>query len=326
MAILNPHDRLFHFTFRNPRHVACWLRHVLPAKVVAAIAWGTLALSSERIVAMQLRSHLPDLVYTARLVGSDEIVLLILEHKAHYDPALRSQVLRYVVHLRRAATKRGQPEPWVVPVVLHHGDEPFRSGTAPRGSHQAAFAAWQPHLRFVVDDLFGRSEAELRRPGLTALAQLTLLALACARRLEGSAMLAAIDRWGDLLRAVEHDDGPPGGDDALSAFGWYLLEATDVSPEDLHMALSKNLDQPNDAIMTTAQRLRLEGHSQGRTQGLTEGLTQGQVHILLRQLTKRFGPLSPELAHRVHGASQPQLDTWTDRVLDAKTLAEVFAD
>lgn len=69
--------------------------------------------------------------------------------------------------------------------------------------------------------------------------------------------------------------------------------------------------------MTTAQRLRREG--------LEQGLTQGQAQTLIRQLTRRFGPLPPDLLLRLQTATQADLDTWTDRVLDARTLHDVFA-
>jgi predicted transposase/invertase (TIGR01784 family) len=326
MAIFTPHDRLFHSTFRRPRFVAAWLRHVLPPAIVAAVAWDTLVPASEHAVGLRLRSHFADLVFAARLIGSDEEVLLILEHKADPDAGLRSQVLRYSVHLRRLAMKRGEREPLVVAVVLHHAHDPFRHLEAP---HHPAFASLQPHVDFVVDDLCGSTEDELRRPALPAQAQLTLLALATLRRFTNSDVLGAIDRWGDLLRAIDGGDGEPTPDDALDAFAEYVLETTDVSSEDLQMAFSKNLSKPDTSIMTTAQRLRSEGqalgHSKGLTQGLIQGLTQGQMQTLLRLLTRKFGGLPPELLHRLTNANQAELDLWTDRVLDAKSLTDVFA-
>lgn len=318
MAIFTPHDRLFHATFRNPRFVAAWLRHVLPEAIATAIDFDTLVPVGERAIGLRLRAHVPDLVFHAHLVGSDDEVLLILEHKAGLDGNLRSQVLRYSVHLRRLARRRGGKEPLVVPVVLHHGEAPFRSDDP---SHPPAFAALQPHVEFLVDDLVGQSEAMLRRPGLPAQAQLTLLALANVQRFTEAELLAAIDRWGDLLRAIEAGDGAPTPDDALDAFAEYLLATTDVSFETLHMAFSKNLQHPDTSLMTTAQRLRREGLEQG----LTQGLTQGQSLTLVRLLIRRFGELPADRRQQVAAASQTELDRWTDRLLDANSLADVFA-
>lgn len=157
----------------------------------------------------------------------------------------------------------------------------------------------------------------LRRPGLPAQAQLTLLALANVQRFTEAELLAAIDRWGDLLRAIEAGDGAPTPDDALDAFAEYLLATTDVSFETLHMAFSKNLQHPDTSLMTTAQRLRREG--------LEQGLTQGQSLTLVRLLIRRFGELPADRRQQVAAASQTELDRWTDRLLDANSLADVFA-
>ncbi|MBK8639962.1 MAG: DUF4351 domain-containing protein [Chromatiaceae bacterium] len=46
--------------------------------------------------------------------------------------------------------------------------------------------------------------------------------------------------------------------------------------------------------------------------------------MLQRQLTRRFGPLPNEVTARISGATVEEIDLWVDRVLDARTLDEVF--
>ena len=66
------------------------------------------------------------------------------------------------------------------------------------------------------------------------------------------------------------------------------------------------------------------GGEKGFHRGELKGRLEGQVATLERQLTRRFGPLSEENRRRLDAATQEQLDHWTDRVLDARTLADVF--
>jgi len=47
--------------------------------------------------------------------------------------------------------------------------------------------------------------------------------------------------------------------------------------------------------------------------------------VLARLLNKRFGPLSEDMSRRLNNATGEQLELWTDAVLDAPTLAAVFA-
>ena len=63
---------------------------------------------------------------------------------------------------------------------------------------------------------------------------------------------------------------------------------------------------------------------QGRQEGRVEGLIEGKAEVLLRQLTRRFGPLPEDVTARVKSGATEQLDLWIDRVLDAPSLEAVF--
>ena len=66
------------------------------------------------------------------------------------------------------------------------------------------------------------------------------------------------------------------------------------------------------------------GLREGRQEGRKEGELLGQAAVIQRQLTRRFGALPPDALARLRSATQEQLQLWTDRVLDAGSLAEVF--
>ena len=55
-----------------------------------------------------------------------------------------------------------------------------------------------------------------------------------------------------------------------------------------------------------------------------EGIEIGEAKVLTRLLTKRFGPLSPDVAQRLQAATPEQLELWADRILDAPTLDAVL--
>ena len=58
---------------------------------------------------------------------------------------------------------------------------------------------------------------------------------------------------------------------------------------------------------------------------IDEGKALGEVRMLTRQLTRRFGPLPAEVTARMEVADTDALEAWADRLLDARTLDEVFA-
>ena len=58
--------------------------------------------------------------------------------------------------------------------------------------------------------------------------------------------------------------------------------------------------------------------------GFKLGLVQGVQLIVLQMLDQRFGPLPAKVAKRIDRATFAELNIWSARLLDAKTLAEVF--
>jgi flagellar biosynthesis/type III secretory pathway protein FliH len=69
----------------------------------------------------------------------------------------------------------------------------------------------------------------------------------------------------------------------------------------------------------------LQGMAEGMAQGVAEGMAQGEARLLTRQLTRRFGTLPAEVTARMEDADTEALETWGERLLDARTLDEVFA-
>ncbi|MCK0506470.1 DUF4351 domain-containing protein [Aromatoleum anaerobium] len=79
--------------------------------------------------------------------------------------------------------------------------------------------------------------------------------------------------------------------------------------------------------VTSVERLAIErGMQKGMEKGLEQGIVKGEGTILRRLLTRRFGPLPQNVLDRLARADSEQLETWADRVIDAASLDEVFAD
>ena len=77
---------------------------------------------------------------------------------------------------------------------------------------------------------------------------------------------------------------------------------------------------------STYDRITRESEARGKAEGKAKGELTGAAKILLRQMQRRFGTVPKTTAARLAKARAVELDRWADRVLDAKSLAEVFAD
>lgn len=99
-----------------------------------------------------------------------------------------------------------------------------------------------------------------------------------------------------------------------------LAEEAGYTPEQL-----ETYDRYWDAVST--ERTLITGfYESGRKAGKEEGREEGGREFLLRLLQRRFGPLPIEHQERLAQADNQQLLLWGDRVLDAKSLADVFTD
>ncbi len=72
------------------------------------------------------------------------------------------------------------------------------------------------------------------------------------------------------------------------------------------------------------QDILQQGVRQGVQQGREEGRGEGEASLIIRQLTRRFGELSPEVIQRIRSLSLPQLDALGEELLDFTEIAEVL--
>jgi len=78
-------------------------------------------------------------------------------------------------------------------------------------------------------------------------------------------------------------------------------------------------------IETNMERIRANLIAEGMMMGRQEGRQEGEFLLFERLLARRFGPLGDDIRHRLQSATPEQLETWADRMLDAPSLAQVFA-
>ena len=307
--MVTPHDDLFHFTFQQLRHAAAWLRWLLPAAVVRATDWLNLRPAPEKLRGHALRLSIADLVFEARRCGNGGPVWFVPEHKAHHDADVERQLLRYAVHLGDRARGDAGPAP-VVAVLLHHGDQPFVPAEPDAAD---PFAAFQPRLPFVRRRPAARERSEPARTRTHAARNPDVVVPALPARPVGRRDPEVVRTLGRVVAGGRPRRRAAAGRDAISAIARYALCVVEVPHQDLHEAFERLLQRPEETIMSTAEKLRREGFAQGRAEAL------------LRQLSKRFGEIPAGTAERVRAGTIAELDLWLDRVLDAHTLADVFA-
>ncbi len=63
---------------------------------------------------------------------------------------------------------------------------------------------------------------------------------------------------------------------------------------------------------------------EGREEGRKLGRQEGEAAMLLRQLRRKYGSLSPEVEDRIQQADARQLLDWADCFVTAESIEEIF--
>ena len=73
-----------------------------------------------------------------------------------------------------------------------------------------------------------------------------------------------------------------------------------------------------------AEEERQEGRLEGKIEGRLEGRLEGESLFLQRLLNKRFSPLPDWVNEKLKHADTLQIESWGDRLLDAKNIKDIF--
>ena len=150
--------------------------------------------------------------------------------------------------------------------------------------------------------------------------QLNIVELKKADRLDamptpGGDWISFFEHWQEdaVMAKVTHEP-------VKKAMGSIRQLSADEEAQRLAEARARGLWNWNHSIGAA----RREGMEQGLEQGLESGRVLALRDTLSRQLTRRFGALPSAVSERLLAASAEELEAWTDEILVAGSLDELF--
>nr|MBP8284532.1 Rpn family recombination-promoting nuclease/putative transposase [Chromatiaceae bacterium] len=210
--------------------------------------------------------------------------------------------LLYQDLIRRREVKPGHPLPPVLPIVLYNGGKTWTAPTELAALLPAVpgrVADFLPQLRYLLIDENRYGEAEL-----AAMHNLVAAIIRFEHPANDQALMALIDLLNDWLA---------GRPELKRTFALWI-RALLLRRSNNTLVLPKVRDL-TELKMTLAEKF---------DQWAQDYKREGETLVLQRLLARRFGPLPTEVIARISGASVEEVDIWVDRVLDARSLDEVF--
>jgi prophage antirepressor-like protein len=204
--------------------------------------------------------------------------------------------------------------PPVIPVVVYNGLEPWNVATdlgSLIGDLDPSAEIYRPQLRYRLVD-----ESTFDVEDLAALNS----PVGDLFRIEKS------DGWSEVRESVRRlrQSLPPAEADLRQAFETWLKKVVmprlGLSQEEVSAAAT--LEEVDTMLAEKIDRWNREL----REKSLQEGRQEGEARIVLRQLRLKFGPLEPDVEERVRTAEADRLLAWSERILTAESLRDVFRD
>ena len=255
-----------------------------------------------------------DMVWRVLLAGRWLYLYLLLEFQSSSDPwmALRMRVYCGLLHqdlVKRHELPAAGCLPPILPIVLYTGRKPWRASRSMSSLVMLGLDRTQPLP--VPDDYLLLDVPRLlsERPSLRLQPLPALLGLRFFQgRRRYSGALGAIAQW---LRES--------GSDELrrTVLAWIQSCLPSASAES---KLSPMEGEREMLIM----RLRTPDFETGDELWRYNTAMNGMEDVLTQQLNKKFGQIPGEYADRLSIAIDKDFRVYADRILDAKTIAEVF--
>jgi len=325
-GLIRSHDAFFKWMLDQPGVAEALLEFILPPDLRRLWDGSPLVPLAGSLITRELEERRTDRGYLCPSPpGVTTPLIVVFEHKSAPDRGTPWQVTEYLfeqvrtwIMRRKDLPRRDRLQvPVAAAVVVYQGKWRWRVPLTLPGS-SSAVAACSLRAGYRLIDVL-RTAIE-RLPPLPRL-RVAFMIWQFDRKSPGTLK----DRLIELARATLAL-----GVDDLTAMVYYLWGETDERDAAL---LGEVLDEVipgrrEQIMLTVGEQLvaqgRAEGLIKGRTEGKAEGKAEGRREMLLRLLRRRFGEIRGDVVEQVCKGDIDQLDDWSERFVDARTLEDVF--
>jgi len=329
------HDTGYKFLFSHAELVRELLEVFAPPGLSELLDYSTLRPQPGSFITPAMKKREDDIVWSIELHGQRIYLYLLLEFQSSIDRGMPVRIMQYVAALydhlvRSKVINLADGLPPVLPIVIYNGNA--RWPHSPEifeliQPHPQVLSEFQPRLKFWLLDE-GRFSADY----LDGLQRVMAAIFRMEHTQDTEETKAAIRSLG---QAVAKSPFKQSIDRAVMQWMQYRINSkmpglTMPSVDELlkgSAMLEENIDKFRAKAIAEGVLLgKQEGKQEGMIEGQLLGQIEGSVTLLERQLMKRFGPISDSTHVRLKAATQDQIQTWAERILDARSLAEVFND
>ncbi len=321
------HDHSYKYLFSHARMVEDLLKGFVKEQWVEELDFSSLEKVNGSYISDDLREREDDIVWRVRW-GTDWLyVYILLEFQSTVDHWMAVRIMTYVgllyQDLIQSQNLRYENKlPPVLPIVLYNGDPEWTAATNIKQLIQeipGGLARYRPSLQYLLlaEQAFGDED----------LADLKNLVAALFRLENSRTPQQLLDVVVYLLEWLAE----PEQNSLRRAFTVWFSRV--LFPARMSSTAQPTIEELDEVKNMLAERVKewnqesLErGIQKGIQKGMQKGMQKGALQLLTRLIETKFGPLSPNFITRMEQADDEQILRWSERILTADKLSDIFGN
>jgi len=315
-CIIADHDHSYKQLFSNPELVRDLLRGFILEDWVKELNLETLELVNGSYISDDLREREDDIIWRVQLDDSWIYIYLLIEFQSTIDRYMALRLLTYLGLLYQDLQKSGSlpPDgklPPVLPLVLYNGQKEWNAPISITELIQdiaGGLAAYRPNFQYLLleENKFAIDNLPARNL-ISAVFQLEKSQYPEDIR----TVVSSLIQW---LKSPEQES-------IRRAFTVWINRV--LLPVRLP---GQDVPHVNDLLEVKtmlAERVK-EWTKEWKEEGIQKWMQKDTSQVLYRLLTKKIGSLSAKVESKLEKADKEQLMQWSEQVLTANSLGDIF--
>lgn len=262
------HDAVFKQFLTHPETARDFLDIHLPPALRKLCDLNTLQLASGSFIEDDLRPYYSDVLYSLKAGNGDGYVYCLIEHQSTPDKHMAFRLMRYAIAAMQRHLDAGHKTlPLVIPVLFYQGKvSPYPYSMSWLDEFETPeYARTLYGENFPLVDITIIPDDEIMQHRRMAILELL------QKHIRQRDLTELLDQLTTLLLG-----GNTTQEQLISVINYMLQAGESRDPASLINTLASRVPQHEEALMTIAEQLRLEGEQRGIQKGRVEGRVEGR--------------------------------------------------
>ncbi len=293
--INNVHDKFFKQTMTDKKTAISLLKNYLPTKILNLIDFKNIELEKDSMIEEELKDVFSDIIYKVRLNGKEAYLYFLFEHKSYPSKKIALQLLKYMRNIWDLKMKQGKKKlPLIIPLVIYHGKQKWNIGLKLSNildDIPDEIKEFIPDFKYLSYDFSPYSNQEIKGE-----IELQLI-LQILRYIFVDDILFEKEIK-NLIKLLEELNNKETATEYFELLMRYIMNAREgIDAKELSKIVGEVSSERGEAVMTIAEKLKMEGKKEIIINMVKEGMDTKQIVKVTKMDKKQIELIKEEIKH-----------------------------